>query len=375
LRLAILHSYYSSRQPSGENVAVDAQVRWLRQAGHEVELIAQHTDDRELRRTYPIEAALTVATGRGASPLRALKAFRPDVVHVHNLFPNWGTEWLSEWHSPVVATVHNFRPVCAAGTLFRAGSNCTECLDHSRWAGLKHGCYRSSRVATLPLAVHNRRGVGRDPLLSRADRVIVLSNTARDIYARAGVSPERLTVIPNAVEDPGEPLAEDRVRDTWLYVGRLSEEKGPLELLSEWPEHERLDIVGAGPLQAEVERYVTDRVRYLGVLRRDELRQRMSPYLGLVFPSRCLEQSPVTVPEALAAGLPIVARAGNAAADLVALHGAGAVVSVGAAWSAALSSVREDHMALSRKARDVYLSSFTPRTLVAQLENVYRSLV
>jgi hypothetical protein len=93
LRIAVVHSYYSSRQPSGENVVVDLQIDALHRAGHEVELIARRTGDLEPARTYPVAAALRVASGRGASPRDRIAAFEPDVVHVHNLFPNWGRRW------------------------------------------------------------------------------------------------------------------------------------------------------------------------------------------------------------------------------------------------------------------------------------------
>ena len=38
-------------------------------------------------------SALTVATGRGPDAEAELAAFAPDVVHVHNTFPTWGTLW------------------------------------------------------------------------------------------------------------------------------------------------------------------------------------------------------------------------------------------------------------------------------------------
>ena len=80
------------------------------------------------RRTYPLEAAATVATGLGPSPIEQLRRFRPDVVHVHNLFPNFGKRWLRTWDGPMVATMHNYRPICPAATLFRDGRVCRDCL-------------------------------------------------------------------------------------------------------------------------------------------------------------------------------------------------------------------------------------------------------
>lgn len=90
IRIAMVHSFYSSRQPSGENAVVRAEVNALRRAGYEVELFAAHTDELEGDLLYPVKAAWRVATGRGRNPLKAIKDFSPDVVHVHNLLSNVG---------------------------------------------------------------------------------------------------------------------------------------------------------------------------------------------------------------------------------------------------------------------------------------------
>ena len=119
MKIAVVHSFYSSTNPSGENLVVDAQVAALRQAGHDVLLIARHTDEEEHRPTYPLRAALSVATGFGASPVRALEQFSPDVVNLHNWFPNFGTRWLKSLKFPSVVTLHNFRTLCPIGTLYR----------------------------------------------------------------------------------------------------------------------------------------------------------------------------------------------------------------------------------------------------------------
>ena len=44
LRIAVLHSFYGSGSPSGENQAVTDQLTALRRAGHSAHLGARHTD-------------------------------------------------------------------------------------------------------------------------------------------------------------------------------------------------------------------------------------------------------------------------------------------------------------------------------------------
>ena len=376
MRIAVVHSFYSSAQPSGENVAVESQIGWLREAGHDVTLIAQRTDDREGRPLHRLRSAANVASGRGPSPIDELTAFEPDVVHVHNTFPNWSTHWIAGWRGPVVATAHNFRSVCASGTLYREGRPCTECIDVTRWAGLSHSCYRGSRLATLPISWRNRRGLQQDPVLAAADAVIVLSESARRTFARAGLPPERMFVIPNAVQDPyGSGIHVRGQAGRWLYAGRLSPEKGLLELLDRWPPDEVLDIVGTGPLAEAIHARTGDNVHYMGHVEHASLLQAMPTYLGLVFPSRWLEHSPITVIEALAAGLPLVALNGNMAADLVAQHHVGAVVNSEDEWASALRTSRSAQEEHAEAARRTYETYFTPAALVDALERCYAEVI
>ncbi len=374
MRIALVHSYYSSRQPSGENVVVDAQAAALTAAGHEVLVVARHTDERERRRTYPLAAAWTVASGHGPDPTEELRALRPDVVHVHNLFPNFGTRWLAEWSGPLVATMHNFRPMCAAGTLYRDGETCTACPDGDATAAIRHGCYRGSRAATVPLAIGRRHGVLNDPIVHRADALVVLTEAARSIYRTYGVDAARLQVIPNFVDDPYGSTPRVTLSDAWLYVGRLAPEKGIAELLAEWPEGVSLDVYGDGPLAEQLHRAPSGEVRLMGGIDRATLRDRMPGYAGLVLPSRWVEGLPTVLLEALAAGLPCVAVAGSGAADVIAGEDVGLVVDRGATrsdWSQALASVEIDRAAWSARARAAYERCFTPQRWTESVAALY----
>lgn len=374
MKVAVIHSYYSNRQPSGENVVVDAQAAALREGGVDVRVIGAHTDELETQSGYKVRTAVNVSTGRGRSPIAELEAYRPDIVHVHNLFPNFGTRWLREWEGPVVATLHNFRPVCAAGTLFRAGAMCTLCPDTSSVQAVKNSCYRDSKLASLPLAIRNRRGIDGDALLQRADNVIALSERARALYVGFGLAPEKMRVIPNYVEDSGY-SPEIPPGDGWVYIGRLAEEKGILALLRHWPESESLAIYGDGPLRSRVMEYEGANVKYMGQLGHDEIPRVLASAQGLVFPSEWPEGLPLIYAEALASGRPVVAKAGNSAADDVAEFGTGAVFKQWSELSEALSLVAKESKALGVQARLHYESAYTRRTWLDFTLNAYESVL
>ncbi len=331
MRIAVIHSYYSSRSPSGENAAVQAQVKVLRADGHEVLLLSRATDREEQIPLYRERAAMRAATGFGPDPAQRLQRFKPDVVHIHNLFPNIGSRWLSAWDGPVVCTLHNFRPLCANGLLYREGKVCTLCPDGDLLAGLKHACYRNSRVATAPLTLANLRGTASNPVLRRADRIVTLSERALRIYASYGIDSARLAVVPNSVSlvHSAHRAAPDQPR--WVAVGRLSPEKGFAELFRDWPPGQALDVIGDGELYSELKGHLPAGVQLLGAKSSAEIRQHLPAYSGLMFPSTCFEGGrPLVVLEALEAGVPVVALDGNSGADFVRTTGSGEVYGDGA---------------------------------------------
>ncbi|MEU9865555.1 glycosyltransferase [Streptomyces sp. NPDC047971] len=403
MKIAVVHSFYTAGKPSGENQLVRDQVRALRTAGHTVELFAAHTDELARDPLYPLRAAARVATGRGNNPLDQLRAYGPDVVHVHNLFPNFGRSWVRHWDGPLVATLHNYRPMCAAATLYRAGAVCTRCPDGEPWAALKLGCYRGSRAATLPLAWAQRHGPTRDPLLARADRIVVNSPLSRQTYLRAGVPAERLTLVPNFVDTPstaetpaeapaqtpgdtpaetsgaasgatssaasGVVSGEDSGR--WLVAARLSAEKGVLELLRQWPADEPLDIVGDGELLAQCRAAAPSSVRFLGHVDRTELCRRMATWRGLVFPSRWYEVQPCVQIEALAAGLATLAFEGSSVAESVRAHGTGLVTTWDEPLAPVLARAAALFPTLRTHCRQVYTDHYTERAWLSRITTVY----
>ena len=182
MRVAVVNSFYSSSQPSGENRVVEDQVQALSDAGHEVRLLARFTDDESRQVSYPLRTAMRVATGRGTNPMQDLREFKPDIVHVHNLFPNFGTDWIDRWQGPVVVSLHNYRAFCSNGLFYRSGAICFDCVDSGALAAVRHGCYRDSRGASVPVAIGRR--ADRKNVLAKVDAVVTTSPGADEVLER-----------------------------------------------------------------------------------------------------------------------------------------------------------------------------------------------
>jgi hypothetical protein len=106
---------------------------------------------------------------------------------------------------PVLQTLHNFRLLCPASIFFRDGRRCEECVEHSLWRGVWHGCYRDSHTATATIALmlqwHRARGTWDESV----DGYIALSDFSRKKFVDGGLPAEKISVKPNFVyPDPGE---------------------------------------------------------------------------------------------------------------------------------------------------------------------------
>jgi glycosyltransferase involved in cell wall biosynthesis len=352
---------------------VRAELRALRDRGHDATLLGVQTDEVSDGRLYPLRAAFRVATGRGHNPLEQLHDLAPDIVHVHNVFPNFGRRWVEELDVPLVHTLHNYRPLCANGMLFREGAVCTLCPDGDPLASLRYACYRGSRAATLPLTLANRRGPGADPLLTRADRIVVLSERQHEVYRAAGAPISRAVIWPNFLLDeldPGPARAPDP-EGGWLFVGRLSEEKGILQLLERWPSGTPLRVVGDGPLLETVAAMAGPGVEVLGSVDRATVLDLMLTSIGLVFPSLWFEGAPLVYVEALAAGLPVLAAHPNGVADSVRRDATGAVLR----WEDDLADVLRDAESrfpeLRTRCRAVFEQRHTQAAYVSRAEETY----
>lgn len=375
MRIAVVHSFYSSAQPSGENTVVLDQVAALRSAGHEVQLLARETDQVSGGPLYPLTSALTAASGVGPNPSAQLDILQPDIVHLHNTFPNWGSGWTRQWSSRLVTTVHNFRPVCASATLFRDDHDCSDCLSRSVIPAIRHRCYRDSAVATAPVALGARPGGPLRRMLTRSAEVVVLNPYAQTLYER--VLGRDVRLVPNFV--PGSLPGQAKKPRGWLFVGRLTEEKGIRLLISDWPTGERLDVIGTGPLDAEVRQLSRDRedIRVLGAMSRADVVSGLSSYEGIVVPSLWREGLPTTILEAMAAGRPSIVSTHVAAAEALRDQGAAVLYTPGDPTSlvASLAHVRQNRDSLVASCLSAHEVRYSENAWLEAIEEIYSTVV
>ena len=389
MRILLVHNRYRSGAPSGENRVVDQEGDALEALGHDVIRFGRSSDEIG-QWSVTKKAALparTIWSREAYGDLKAaLREHRTDVVHVHNTFPLVSASVLyacRDAHIPVVATIHNYKLACANGSFFRNGAVCHDCTRGLAARAVLHGCYRESRVATMPrvldMAVHRRAWT------SLVSAYVFISASERDLLRGVDLAPDRVFVRHNLI--PWRSRPQSAQSSNVVYAGRLDEAKGVRVLMAGWDRYLSqanepglsLVIVGGGPLWDEVAAWASARasVEMTGTVSADRCAALISRARAVLLPSAWEETFGLVAVEAMAAGVPPVAAGHGSFTELITPGVDGVLFSPGdpAALALAITDVErnpEQYEAYGDQARKTYEQRFDPQRSVEELLEIYR---
>jgi len=373
-----------------------------RAAGHEVAFLATaHPENEpsryassfprfvELNPPPPSLKAKVSAVGRmlwsveaRASMERVLDDFRPDVVHLHNVYHHLSPSVLRPLRKravPTVMTLHDFKLACPTHRFMANGAVCEACLGrHFHNAILKRcneGSLGASAVNAVELTMHTYTGAY-DPV----HIFLCPSRFMLEKMRAARVFTHRLQWVPSFVDaasidvkrSPGGAIA---------YVGRLWEEKGVDVLIqAAGIAAADLDVAGDGPelgrLEALAARVGGGRIRFHGHLPPPRVQELIRAAAVTVLPSRAYENLPIAILESFACAVPVVGTAHGGIPELIDPGDDGELVPPNdpRAMAAALRPFLEDPQhafAMGRSGRRKVEERFSPAGHLALLMDAY----
>lgn len=379
MKILLVHNEYQQR--GGEDVVVQNERALLEAHGHAVSYYL--ADNRKLKGlfcnfTTALNAVFSVPTYFRARAV--LKRVMPDVVHVHNFFPQISPSIFYACKSlriPVVLTLHNYRIICPTALLMCDGRIEERSITKGPWWAVPRRVYRSSLLGTFALAamiaMHRMLGTWQ----KKIDVFVTLNAFAAAKFRSWGLPESKIVSKPNFADL--EMPEEQTERRGVLFAGRLSPEKGVGVLLGaarELGQEFQVRIAGDGPMQSQVNSAQAC-IEYLGRLGGKQLANEMLRAHALVLPSLCYEGFPMVLVEAYASGLPVIASRLGPLAELIEDGVTGLHFEPGNERDLAqkIQWILE-HPNSARKmgvnARARYDQSFTPSANYAQLMEIYQ---
>jgi len=311
MRILLIHNFY--QYWGGEDTYVTSLKKLLEENGHEVYLYSK--DSKNIKTAWD---KIKTAVGLFYNPwvkkelTKIIKEFKPDAAHFHNVYPLiCATSYriCKQYNVPIVQHIHNYRFMCPKGILFRNGKICELCL-HKKFPfySIVFGCYHRSQLTSLffSLAFYYHRQIKTFDFI---DKFIFPSEFTRVYYLKYLNIPNKKTIhLPHFIDTDIKKLKTIRKENFFLFVGRLSEEKGIIELLEIFKSVPKIKLVviGDGPLREKVNGYKKYKnIKILGFLNKEEIYQHMRRSKAVVIPSTWYEVLPIVYIESLVSGTPV----------------------------------------------------------------------
>jgi len=311
LKILLVHNEYKIF--SGEEAAVAGLESLLKAKGHEV--LCFKRSSASLRDSFygKIKACAAGIYNPFAvnAFIKTVKTFKPDIIHVHNLFPLISPSIIpaaKKLGVPVVMTVHNYRLICPNGRYFNNNKICEKCNGGREWNCIINNCEKAI-FKSIGYAVRNFTARITGSYKNNVDRFICLTEFQKNKLLREGFSDARCSVIPNFCLG-SEVNSLDRKTGNYAgFVGRVTVDKGINILLKAAQECPEINIKIAGSVDYSFLRglKIPPNVTFLGCLNKKELVQFYKEARFLVLPSIWYEGFPIVILESMAFKVPIIA--------------------------------------------------------------------
>src|SRR5262245_35253480 len=267
MKILLVHNGYIER--GGEDEVVRSQQAMLEENGHQVRVYQRSNkeiDGYALGKKINFflkDICWNTSVYEGIK--RIIDEFRPEIVHIHNIFYVVSPsvyQACSDKNVPVVQSFHNYR-------LLLSKKNADEFPEFAVPSKkLKKYVLRHCLLPRILERLRRERSYE-----DKVESIILQSRFSEKIFLKHGFNSSKIRVMSPMLEIAAPPAGEARANA--LFAGRLVDYKGIHVLLkaAERASEVRLRIVGDGPLRDFVsqESKRLGRVQYVGALSHDKL--------------------------------------------------------------------------------------------------------
>ncbi len=310
MKICIVHNEYGKF--SGEEAVVQSLLRLLTEHGHEVRYFSRSSAEIPGMRLGNIRAFFggIFSFSSKKAMRRCLREFKPDIVHVHNLFPLISPSVLGVCRRagvPVVMTAHNYRLVCPNGLHMNDGRVCEKCCGGREYHCLLNNC-EGSYFKSLGYFLRNYAARKLRLFKRNVSMFACLTEFQKQRLIEEEFDTAKIAVIPNMVGD-GSIEPSKSVGDYVGFVGRISPEKGVdalVEAARGLPEI-RFKAAGAFDRMKALVADSPENFEFIGLVKYEKISEFYKLSRAVLLPSVWFEGFPMILLEAMLTAKPIIA--------------------------------------------------------------------
>jgi glycosyltransferase involved in cell wall biosynthesis len=394
VKILLVNKYWYIR--GGAERIVFATKKVLEDAGHTVEVFGMHHEKNILSRPFfaeyidyketniikKLKYSFRFIYNRQAKKQfeQVVKDFKPDVVHMHNIYHQLSFSLLSvtkKYKIKTMMTLHDYKLLHPNYSLFKDGQ-ILKPMTKSYWKCLFRPCYESRLKNILVICeAYVRKWL---KLVDSIDYFLCPSQWMYDLMGKHGYATDKLVYVPNVVEK--SKVKRVKRTDTVLYFGRFSKEKGIdilLEAAKQTPDISYI-CIGTGPMKKEIQQKIDEEEIRNVELKSWMDKEKLNIYIAqariVVVPSIWYENAPLSILEALDMGKIVIGTNIGGIPELlsskftVRINDASALATRIEEWyNKSEEERKKEEVKIKRKAQ-----KFSEKKYLANLEGIYKNM-
>jgi len=250
-----------------------------------------------------------------------LDKFKPDIVHIHNIYHQLSPAILFEIKKrkiPIVMTVHDFKLISPNHGLFLNGKEYSRCREGKYYRCFFDKAIKNSYVKSF-LAMLEAYWHGKilRTFEKNVDLYIAPSRFVKRTLVEDGLPEEKIAVLPHFIKK--DEVCDDLIinESYAFYFGRISQEKGVRDLIEIFNNIEGMRLYLAGEIENNFEVKENNKVKYLGYLNQNQLTDYIKNSHCVVSGSKLPETFGLTALEAIANGKPFLGYKSGAFPEII----------------------------------------------------------
>ncbi len=310
MKILIIHNKYQTVNIGGEDIVYQNELMLLENKLGKENIFSYEVSNNDINQ-IKLLFSIWFSWKQYQIVKNIIKENNIDIVHVHNFYPLLTPSIFKaakKSGAKVIHTLHNYRLWCISGILYRDGYGvCELCVKNKfSFAGIFNKCFRKSLLQSI-IAQASFWFYKLFKMFDSIDYFFVLTNFQKDKVKSLGLEENRIILKPNSLSNK---FLNYKYKNGYIYVGRIEESKGIMELLKVWKQLDnnyKLTIIGGGELEENLKKkYEKENIIFKGKCSREETLRSIAKSKYLIQPSLWYETFGLTMIEAMSAGVPVI---------------------------------------------------------------------
>jgi len=307
-KVLLIHTRYT--ETGGEDIAVNKEAEFLKKFYNLETVIFQNTLTPNLKDIFAFVRNNNKDSVNKVKDL--IRKFEPDYVYIHNLWFKGSLgvlKYVIKNNINTTIKIHNFRYYCTQSFLtsrhLQGELMCGACGLDIENVGYFNKYFNKSILKSI-LAIYFGKKYFK-LLNSEKIKILTLTEHHRNILLNKGINKSKIFVQPNPIPHLiNFDYKSNNKLNQIVYAGRVSKEKGILELISVWnklnTKNYKLIIIGEGPLFDELKQSLkqNDSISLTGYKDNHEVLNIINESKAVVTATKLFEGQPTLLCEASA---------------------------------------------------------------------------